>query len=65
MTKEKALEASNLLYLIERCEDYIDALNNFHIEYECNDVVINQLISETIEKINEYKQTIEQKLKEL
>lgn len=31
MTKETAIEAANLLYAIERCEDYVDALSNFKV----------------------------------
>jgi len=66
MTKETAIEAANLLYVIERCEDYADALSNINVVYDLeDDAVINQFISETIEKINGYKQTIEKKLEEL
>lgn len=65
MTKETAIEAANLLYAIEKCEDYADALSNFNMQYDLDDVVINQFILETIEKINGYKQTIEKKLEEL
>ncbi len=65
MTKEKAIEAANLLYVIERCENYADALSNINIQYNLDDAVINQFISETIEKINRYKQTIEKELEKL
>lgn len=65
MEKGVALAASNLLYSIETCDDFIDVLANLDIQNEWEDSNLMKILSKAIEEACEYKKSLEKKLEEL
>lgn len=65
MEKETALEASNLLYSIETCNNFIDVLDNLEIQNGWKDSNLTKILSKAIEEACEYKKSLEKKLEEL
>lgn len=65
MEKETALEASNLLYSIETCDNFIDVLDNIEIQNGWKDSNLTKILSKAIEEACEYKKSLEKSLEEL
>lgn len=65
MKKGVALEASNLLYSIETCDNFIDALDNLEIQNGWEDSNLTKILLKAIEEACEYKKSLEKKLEEL
>lgn len=63
MNYETALEAANILYKIESLDDLIDELKRIHLKLEDSDE--ENIILETIEKINAKQDELRKKIKEL
>lgn len=63
MNYETALEAANILYKIESLDDLIDELKRIHLNLEDSDE--ENIILETIEKINAKQDKLRKKIKEL
>lgn len=63
MNYETALEAANILYKIESLDDLIDELKRIHLNLEDSDE--ENIILETIEKINAKQDELRKKIKEL
>ena len=63
MKYETALEAANTLYKIESLDDLIDELKQIHLNLEDSDE--ENIILETIEKINAKQEELRNKIKEL
>lgn len=65
MEKGVALEASNLLYSIETCDNFIDVLGYLDIQNEWEDTNLTKILLKAIEEACEYKKGLEKKLEEL
>ena len=65
MEKGVALAASNLLYSIETCNNFIDVLDNIEIQNGWKDSNLTKILSKAIEEACEYKKSLEKKLEEL
>lgn len=63
MNYETALEAANTLYKIESLNNLIDELKRIHLKLEDSDE--ENIILETIEKINAKQDELRKKIKEL
>ena len=63
MKYETALEAANTLYKIESLDDLIDELKQIHSNLEDSDE--ENIILETIEKINAKQDELRKRIKEL
>ena len=63
MKYETALEAANTLYKIESLDDLIDELKQIHSNLEDSDE--ENIILETIEKINAKQEELRKRIKEL
>ena len=63
MKYETALEAANTLYKIESLDDLIDELKQIHLNLEDSDE--ENIILETIEKINAKQEELRKRIKEL
>ena len=63
MKYETALEAANILYEIESLDDLIDELKQIHLNLEDSDE--ENIILETIEKINAKQEELRKRIKEL
>lgn len=63
MKYETALEAANILYKIESLDDLIDELKQIHLNLEDSDE--ENIILETIEKINAKQEELRKRIKEL
>ena len=63
MKYETALEAANILYKIESLGDLIDELKQIHLNLEDSDE--ENIILETIEKINTKQDELRKKIDEL
>lgn len=63
MKYETALEAANILYKIESLDDLIDELKQIHLNLEDSDE--ENIILETIEKINAKQEELRKKIEEL
>ena len=63
MKYETALEAANILYKIESLDDLIDELKQIHLNLEDSDE--ENIILETIEKINAKQDELRKKIDEL
>ena len=63
MDYKTALEAANILYKIESLDDLIDELKQIHLNLEDSDE--ENIILETIEKINAKQAELRKKIDEL
>ena len=63
MDYKTALEAANILYKIESLDDLIDELKQIHLNLEDSDE--ENIILETIEKINTKQDELRKKIDEL
>ena len=63
MKYETALEAANISYKIESLDDLIDELKRIHLNLEDSDE--ENIILETIEKINAKQEELRKRIKEL
>ena len=65
MTRELALQASNLLSTIEFCDDVIDEVENVKVKLEIDDIQICSIINTAKQKIINYKRELENELEAL
>jgi len=55
MERNMAVQVANLLYKIERCEDVASEIS---LVDACDDNVVKGILSEAVEKLNEYKEKL-------
>ena len=55
MERNMAVQVANLLYKIEKCEDVVSEIS---LVDACDDNVVKGILSETVEKLNEYKEKL-------
>lgn len=65
MTRELALEVTNLLTTIEFCDDVIEEIQNVKVKLEIDNADICNIIDTAAQKITNYKYELENKLEAL